>query len=287
MVWLVFVTCILASAFNAGSSLAEREASRKPHKDIRLFSHRLSWLVIRDRKFQLGLLMQGVASVLEIIALSKGSLLFIGPLLTLDLVFLWIFISYRYHLRARPRNWLAVGVIIVGLSLFFVSAQPQAGHADYDLSSWLIMGGSVLALVAAAFIITRLTDSERIHAGALGFATAANYAFDAALVKLVFSEMHNHGLGHLFAIWPLYALLGFALLSIVMTQNTYRAGPISLSQPVIEIVQALGSVLLGIFIFNDVINNAWPNMVGLCVGLVITGLGITILATSQKLFTAK
>jgi hypothetical protein len=52
-------------------------------------------------------------------------------------------------------------------------------------------------------------------------------------------------------------------------------------------VQAVGSVLLGIFIFNDVVKQDAINIVGMSVSLVVAGVGIAILAISEKLFTAK
>ena len=283
MLWLVFILCILASACNAASSLAEREAAREPSLS-ELFSRRFSLVVLKNRKFLIGLGFQAIASALIVLALSQGSLVVVGPLLTLDLVFLWIFISLRYDVGATLRNWLAVGAIIAGLTLLFISLQIKAGHANYDGTFWIVTSGILALMIVAAFILTRLNISTHLLTIFIATVTACNYALDAGFVKLVFGQLHTGGLSAVFGSWPIYALLIFAAISIIMTQNTYGSGPITISQPIIEIAQTAASMLIGIFIFHDLIKHNGLNLVGFCISSVLLISGITLLATSGKLF---
>lgn len=283
MIWLVFVLCVLAAILNAASSLAEREASRKPNVG-KLFSRHFTYAIIRDRKFLLGLVLQVFASLFEVIALKIGSLVVIGPLLTLDIVFLWIFISYRYRLEIRPKNWLAVILVMVGISLVFISARPTGGSLNYSGYSWSWAIGGVLLLVGIAYFISKTKMEPKLKSICLGIATAANYALDAGLVKLVFNQLKTQDLTHMFVTWPLYTLLFFVVLSIVMTQNTYAAGPIAISQPVIEVVQAIISVLIGVFLFHDALKHSLLSTIGLILGLVSASTGIVLMATTKRLF---
>jgi hypothetical protein len=285
MLWLVFVACILASAFNAASSLAEREATREPHL-TELFSRQFSLVIIKNRKFLLGLGFQGLASILIVLALSQGSLVMVGPLLTLDLVFLWIFISLRYKVAATPRNWLAVASIIIGLTLLFVSLQIKPGHPNYDGLFWILASGILGGMIIVAFILTKLKISTYPLVIVLAIVTACNYALDAGLVKLVFGQLQQGGWAGVFGSWPIYALLFFAAVSIVMTQNTYAAGPLTVSQPIIEIAQTVVSMLIGIFIFHDLIKHNKLSLVGLCISSALMLAGITVLASSGKLFNS-
>jgi len=100
----------------------------------------------------------------------------------------------------------------------------------------------------------------------------------------VFGQLQQGGWQYALSSWPIYALLIFAGISIIMTQNTYAAGRLTLSQPVIEIAQTAASMLIGIFIFHDSAKHGALNIVGLCLSSVITITGISVLATSDKLF---
>jgi drug/metabolite transporter (DMT)-like permease len=286
MLWLVIATCVFAGAFNAGSTLLEREASRTP--DIsKLFSAELSKQVIQSRTFLLGLLLQICASIFEVVALSQGSLTVIGPLLTLDIVFLWIFLSYKFHLRVRWRSWGAVALVLLGISLFFISAQPKTGHNSSLKIDWLLIVAGVFALIAFAYSTTRGNSSPKYKASVLGAATAANFALNGALVKLLFLRIHNYGFHIIFTSWPLYTLLLFLAISILLTQNTFSAGPVTISQPIIEVFQAVASVMMGVFVFNGAIEDSAIAIVGISAGLVVTTIGVSILASNESQFVHK
>lgn len=284
MLLLVIVACVLASAFNAGSSLFEREAARKP-KAVKLFSKQLSLEVGRSKKFLFGVLLQFVASAMEIVALSHGSLVLVGPLLTLDLVFLLAFISLRYKIKIKKKNWIAAILVVSGLCLLFICTQPANGHARYDGLPWIITIGSLMLVIAIAVALTHVLKSDRLKTGLLALATSFNYAVNAGLVKLVLDEFRNNGFFNIFLHWQLYTLIALGFLSLYLTQITFSSGSLIISQPIIEIVQALATTAIGIFIFRDVVKHTPLELVGdgICSLLLIAG--IWILATDRQLHT--
>jgi hypothetical protein len=276
---------VLASAFNAASSVMEREAAGSPAVS-ELFTRDLSIAIAKNRKFLNGVGLQLLASGMEIIALSQGSLIIVTPLLTLDLVFLLIFLSHRYGLKVRLENWLAVITIIAGLSLLFLSTQPQGDQIKIAFIPWLIAISAVLILIGVVIGIVPRFESHKTRAGLMALATASTYGLNAGLLKLILNEFKVGGLHEVIFNWTLYVLISFAVLSLYLMQNTFSAGPVVISQPIIEIVQPLVGVAIGIFIFSDDIKDSAIFILGDCLSAALILFSIIVLARSDSLFIA-
>jgi len=55
----------------------------------------------------------------------------------------------------------------------------------------------------------------------------------------------------MFAHWPVYALAGAGLGAEVLHQTTLRVGPLSVSQPLLVIVNPIVSIALSVWIFQE------------------------------------
>jgi hypothetical protein len=283
MILIVIIASVLAAALQACSSVMEREAAGTPEVS-ELFTKNLSLTIAKNQKFLFGVGLQLLASAMEVIALIKGSLIVVTPILTLDLVFLLIFLSIRYHLKVRLENWLAVSGIVIGLSLLYLFTQPHDHHVKYAFWPWSIALGIVSLIIVAAIIIVPKLKSIKLRAGLMALATASSYGLNAGLLKLVLTQFRYGGLHSVVLNWTLYVLIFFAVVSVYLMQNTFSAGPIVISQPVIEIVQPLVSVAIGLFIFDDVINDSSVGLIGDTFSVAIIVFSIIVLARSDSLF---
>lgn len=279
---IVFITCILAGLFNASSSIFEREAAETPSAH-ELFSRKLARTVMGSKKFIFGVFLQVLATVMEIIALSKGSLVIVGPLLTLDLVFLWALISLRYKIRISTRSWTAVLATFVGLGLLYICTKPVSGNGGPS-GEWIGAIALTVCVMGFSILSTRRISSPGRRAAVMAVGTSFNYSLDAALVKLLLVKLHEGGMHAVLLSWAFYLVIIFAVISIFMMQNTFSSGPLTASQPVIAIVQSLVNVLFGIFIFNDTLRHTWLSITGdvFCSLLLIYGL--LALASDKDLF---
>lgn len=280
---VVFISCFFASLFNASSSYMEREAAKEPGLG-KLFSKKLTIALAKNKKFISGIGFQLLASLMEIIALSQGSLVLVGPLLTLDIVLLWLIISYKNKLTITKKNWLAVFLIVGGLVIFTISTHPKNTYVSYSLEDWLVVMFGIISLIISAYFVMKKAKSARLKAGVLGLATATNFALNAGLVKLIFNQIKLHGIETIIVGWPLYVLLIFAAVSVVLTQNTFHAGPLVISQPIIEIFQAVTAVFIGIYLFNGVISTGALSISADVISAVFISFGIIILASIKDLF---
>ncbi len=283
MLIFVLLAGTAAAALNAGSTLLQRMATGMPHRRS-LFSRKFALAVTRHPLFLFGLVLQIIAAGLHILALSQGSLLVVQPLLTLDLVFLVIYLYFRYRLKIGAREWLAVGAIVAGLSGLFVIADPKNGQTPYHLAPWLLTTGLICFGIALSILITKRSPSPKIRAAAAGIASACAYALNASYAKLSLNLLRQGGFHSLFIHWPLYALLVSAIFSIFLMQNAYGAGPLVISQPLMESVDPLLSSVIGIFIFGDIVNHSPLAIVGESLSALLLLVGIISLGGSKKIY---
>jgi hypothetical protein len=283
MLLIVIGAGVTASALNAGSSVFEREAAGSPEvKD--LFSRRLAVTIVKNKKFLYGIALQLLATVMEIIALGSGSLILVAPLLTLDLVFLLIFISRRYKMKVAPKNWAAVIGVVVGLTFFFLCTRPSGGTIKYNFLSWAVTLAFIALIIIGTILIVPKLKSSKQRVALLALATACTFGLNAGLLKLCLNQVHSGGYHLLILSWPLYVLIFSAALSLYLTQNTLSSGSLVISQPIIEIVQPAVSIMIGIFIFDEDLRGSALAIIGDVLSTILLLVCIWVLARSDGVF---
>lgn len=282
MLLFVLIAAILAAAFNAASTVFQRKATGSPnHSD--LFSRKFALSVSLHPLFLVGLVFQMIAAALHLLALSKGTLLIVQPLLSLDLVFLFVYLHFKYKLTTGKKEWLSIAAIVIGIGTLFIIANPRSGTAPYELTKWLVAVAACIFIAAVSVFITKRNAKSRIRPAAAGMAAASGYALNASLAKLTLSMLKLHGLGYVFVHWPVYGLIISAIVSILLMQNAYGAGSLTISQPVMEIFDPLISSVIGLVNFGDIISHSPEAIFGELVSASVLAWGIYTLGGSKKM----
>src|SRR5215471_4498863 len=99
----------------------------------------------------------------------------------------------------------------------------------------------------------------------LASSAAVMWALVATLVKTMTDTLTEFGVWGMFAHWPVYALAGAGLGAEVLHQTTLRVGPLSVSQPLLVIVNPIVSIALSVWIFQEYFT---PDAARLAVGSV-------------------
>jgi hypothetical protein len=120
------------------------------------------------------------------------------------------------------------------------------GHAEPTSSAWI--GATVAA-----------------RAAALGVAPAILWALVATFIKAMTDTLTLFGVFGMFAHWPVYALIIVSITAELLDQTALHVGPLSISQPFIVIVDPMASIVLSVWIFDEVFTE---NPLRLTVGVV-------------------
>jgi len=270
-------TAILAGlSISAGGVLQQRAASRRPSGER--LSAKLMQRLVTDKVWLGGIACAVLSYGFQAVALSFGPLALVQPLIVSELLFA-VPVSVRLRkLRLRKRDWATVGMIVAGLAIGIIAADPRKGHPIQPFMTWLPALVAVVAISGIAVFLTRvLSGPARATAFALGGAVmmAMQSALYAATIALL---RKDHWL--LFAHWEPYALVVASLVGMFLIQNAFQAGPLAASTPVIDATLPLVAIVLGVWLFNEHIRTTVVGLGGAAIGVVLLIAGIVLLDRS-------
>jgi drug/metabolite transporter (DMT)-like permease len=247
------------------------------------------WLVFRLARRPVWLL--GIASMIlgfafQISALRYGPLALVQPILALELLFVFAYMTViNRGVKVRRRDWLAAVAMSAGIGLFLRLAAPSGGRLHAPGPWWWLAGLVTFAFVLVALGLafgfgSRPGMSGSRQAALLGAATGISWGFVAAVIKELSSHL-SQGAGAIFANWSPYVLVVVGAGTMLLASHALAAGPLAASQPGFTILDPLAASLLGLFLFTETIQASVVDLAGEVVALVIVIAGVTALSHSH------
>ena len=192
---------VSAAIFALGTVLQQKGAMEAPPANTggfigSLFSKPV-WLA--------GGVCQVLGFVTQALALDKGKLFFVQPIISLQVVIalpLGIWITSQ---RVGRREWIGAIAVVVALGVFLGVSNPAAGRTTVPTAVW------IAAVVVAAVLVTaivlfgwRRPPAEK--AALFGTTAGILFGFEAAAMK-TFDTAISNGFTSMLTSWSSYALL--------------------------------------------------------------------------------
>ena len=279
---LPVIAALLACFSNAVASVLMRRATGKPDPKM-LFHKNLVKAMTTSRLWLGGLGLQALGAILEGVALYWASLVLVSPLLTLDIVFLVLILHFHFKVPAGLREWGAVAAICGGLSILLIIANPRGGHLEFSGVNWAFTSGLIGAGILISALFMRRSESPMARAAAGGLACGLNFALTSGLAKLMLSQLQTGGVGNVFSSWEVYAMAVSGVASLVVAQSAFAAGPLAISQQIIEITDPLVSAMIGILLFGDIVSTNIGALALEAIGAFVASIGIVLLGSSKRI----
>jgi len=280
------VVFALASAFlNAAATILQRRATGDivPEK---LFHHSIVRAAMRQRLWLIGVGLEVLGFFAQAAALRHGSLVIVGPLLTADLLFLVALLTFRFGVPMGVREWSAAALLTAGLASLIADTNPTGGHPTTSFDHWFTALLVIAGIIVIGALVMRRTQIGTTRGILGGTVAGLHFAFTAVATKLTLAELSAHGFWHLFVTWQLYALIVVGVSSVFSMQSMYGAGSLIITQPALEITEAVAGVIFGLVLFGDHIRHPL-GVPGTLAAASASGLaiciGIVLLASSRRL----
>jgi drug/metabolite transporter (DMT)-like permease len=257
---VVVVLALAAALANAVASFLQRlgveDAPRESSMSAGLIAH-----MLRRPIWLLGFGCMGFGFLFQALALNGGALAVVQPILTTEMLFVVLILWGWYSFHVRGRDWLFAALTVGGLAVFLIELAPtNEGHAP-TRNTW-IASICVTAIAVLFFVAISRKGPPWWRALSLGAAASIGFAMTAALTKS-FSDAFGQGLGHVFSQWETYGMCVVGLISFLLMQNAFHAGPFAASQSTLILVNPFVSVGLGAWLYGE----SFPHGAG----VVVTG----------------
>jgi drug/metabolite transporter (DMT)-like permease len=216
------------------------------------------------------------AFVFQAAALNNGQLSVVQALLVTELVFGLVLRKVWIRQKIRPAAWASAAITCAGLAAFVLIDQPQGGVPTPPAHDWLAILGA-FGGAAAGMALGARRGSPRRRAALYAAAAAITWALVAAFIKTATETLTRSGVEAVFTDWPVYALAAGGIVGIVLAQAALHVGPLSVSQPILVILDPTASVILSIALFQEHYTGGPAAIAGSTLGFIVMCAGVLTL----------
>src|SRR5215213_3064204 len=123
-------------------------------------------------------------------ALDRGRLVVVQPLMVTTIVWAVPLGRWLSGQQVARRQVLGVGVVVVGLAMFVLVGDPDAGVDSAKTQSLVIAALVISAIVAALLRWLRTKSSRALRAAVLGVCAGLFFGLSASFAKPVIEDLH-------------------------------------------------------------------------------------------------
>jgi len=246
---ILAVALALAAAFCSASNLITQHVASigAPKREK---GWRLPLYLIRQPLWLLGWAAAAGTFVFQALALHNGPMSVVQPVLVTELVFALVLRRVWIHQDVAAAAWASVLVVCLALAVFLIAAEPTGGQATPQTRGWLSAGlvfGGAIAVLAALGRAGPPARRAAVFAASAGLC----WALEATFLKAATHTLTAFGVTGLLTRWPVYALIGAGIAGTLLEQAALHVGPLSVSQPILVIVNPFASIVLSVWLFDE------------------------------------
>ncbi|MEU6481818.1 DMT family transporter [Streptomyces sp. NPDC047017] len=263
-----------ACCLGFGFVLQQNAAQRAPLSDF--LSPRLLLDLMKVPRWLGGLALMIAGMVLGAVALGRGEISLVEPLLATNLLFALALSRRQTRQPLGRQGWLGLALLAGGVTAFILAGQPRAGSAVTDpLRHWLIIG----TMVGVALVLTTYAKRSRLSWGPVLLAVAAGllYGVQDALTRVSGERFSAGGWGGLFTSWQPYSLVVIGVTGLILVQSAFETAPLRMSLPALTAAEPLAGIACGVGFLGDRLRTDVSALTWEATGLAAIVAGIVLL----------
>ncbi len=221
-----------------------------------------------------------VGYVVQAAALDRGRLAVIQPLLVMTVVFALPLGYFLTGQHVGRKEVLGAAVIVAGLAVFTIFADPDGGIDDAPASDWAVL---LLFFTGLAVVLMFLGGRGSLTRKAAMYGTAAGVLFglSASLAKPTVETLHE-GIGAVLTDWEAYAMALTGIAAFVVQQVSLGTGKLAPSVATVSVANPVVAIAIGTLVLEErLARPAWHIVVGVG-GLVLALGGAVVISLSTE-----
>jgi drug/metabolite transporter (DMT)-like permease len=215
-------------------------------------------------------------------ALDRGKLVVVQPLMVTTIVWALPLGHWLTGQLVNARQVLGAGVVVLGLALFVLVGDPDAGVDQADTRNLVIATLIITAIVAALLLWLRSKSAPALRAAVLGVCAGFFFGLSASFAKPVINDLHV-SVGDAAGAWQTWALLGFGFVAFVIQQLSLATGQLAPAMAAVSVSNPAVSVILGIVLFEERLTRpGWHVLVAVLALLAALGGAVLITLANRE-----
>jgi hypothetical protein len=243
---------------------------------------RLAVYLLRQPLWLLGWIAAAGGFGFQALALHYGPLSVVQPLLVSELVFALVLRRVWIHQDVARAAWGSALVTCAALAVFLAMAEPQGGQSNPTDRAWLsvlLVFGGIIAVLA---LLARRGAPIR-RAALFAIAASLTWALCATFIKATTDTLATFGVVGMFLHWPVYALAAAGVVGTLLQQAALHVGPLSVSQPLVVIVDPFASIVLSVWLFNETFTDSASKIAVAIVAFAVMAVGVVVLSRTTPI----
>ncbi|MGH4034289.1 hypothetical protein ACQB60_35825 [Actinomycetota bacterium Odt1-20B] len=198
----------------------------------------------RQWRYLLGLALDGLGFLLQIVALRSIPIYAVGAALAASLAVTAVVAARLLHVRLSGVEWGAVGVVCAGLAMLGLASGDEGEHGGSATLRYAMLGVAVAVLLLGA-VAGRLPDRGR--ALALGLGAGCGFGVVEVTVRLI----DDVSPGALLSNPATYALLVGGGAAFLLLTSALQRGSVTTATAGMVIGETVGPALVGVVWLGD------------------------------------
>lgn len=197
----------------------------------------------------MGVLIAAVGFGLQAAALGLGSLLLVGPLIVLSVLFALPMEAHLDDRRLTIHEWKWGITLTVCVAAFVLLTRPSPGHHQTSAGVLAAVIAVLVVLLGTLVVATRFVS---LHYRALLFGAASGVltGVQSFLVKGLMEQL-SEGLWEIFIHPEIYLIIVVAVGSVVAQQMAFAAHDLQTSFPAMTVVEPAVAMTLGVLLLGE------------------------------------
>jgi drug/metabolite transporter (DMT)-like permease len=225
--------------------------------------------------------------VFQALALIKGSLILVQPILVSALLFTLPLSARLAGRRVTRGEWIWAGVLTTGLAVFVLLAKPGPQDSPATLRT-----GIVVAVVCGLLILGCVAVALRVDEGwqrAILLAVSVGVLFGvvAMVTKIVMHIAADRGIWALLATPAPYTLAVLGVFAMFLQQSAFHAGALQTSVPTMLVLEPVVAILLGAVVLGEELDAGRGEAVALAVAVAAMTIATVALARDEGAYEAE
>lgn len=264
--WLA-VACAVAGAFFLAFG-AQRQGSAVQNNTGGLALGGSGFLrLLRNPRWVLGLILLGIGMVLNVVALTLGTLTVVQPIGAIALVITTIVNSRDQGIRLNRATVVSISACVAGSALFVLMAVNVVRENTHVTSTQELTVVLLLASVVIVFGGALVIFKKRLKAFFFILGSGVLFGFVAVLARIISKQIFDpNGLFFLNVQW--YSVIAIAVaggLGSWFVQSAYASGPPDLVIAGLTVIDPIVGISIGIVILSELRDNV-PPVVAIAMG---------------------